>query len=298
MSEQNEVTALATRQGNAIADASTAREVQEVQAMMTIAKRFPRDEKAALDRIINACTRKGLADSACYQYSRGGTDITGPSIRLAEAIAQAWGNLQFGVRELEQRNGESTVEAFAWDLETNTRQVKTFQVKHERHTKMGAKALTDPRDIYELVANQGARRVRACILGVVPGDVVDVAVKQCDVTLNATVEVTPESIKKLIDVFAGFKVSKEQIEARIQRHIDAITPAQIVALRKIYNSLKDGMSKAGDWFPVAADKGPLSKVKLAPGESVVIKTTKSDEQLLNDVLSNEKQEQAPTDVPY
>lgn len=298
MSEQNESTALATRQGNAISDASTAREVQEVQAMMAIAKRFPRDEKAALDRIINACTRKGLADAACYQYSRGGTDITGPSIRLAEAIAQAWGNLQFGVRELEQRNGESTVEAFAWDLETNTRQVKTFQVKHERHTKMGAKALTDPRDIYELVANQGARRVRACILGVVPGDVVDEAVKQCDVTLNATAEVTPESIKKLVDVFAGFKVSKEQIEARIQRHIDAITPAQIVALRKIYNSLKDGMSKAEDWFPVAADKGPLSKVKLAPGESVVIKTTKSDEQLLNDVLSNKKQEQAPTDIPY
>lgn len=262
--EQNQ--ALATRQGNALADSSTAREVQEVQAMMTIAKRFPRDEKAALDRIINACTRKGLADSACYQYSRGGTDITGPSIRLAEAIAQAWGNLQFGVRELEQRNGESTVEAFAWDLETNTRQVKTFQVKHERHTKMGAKALTDPRDIYELVANQGARRVRACILGVVPGDVVDEAVKQCDVTLNATAEVTPESIKKLVDVFAGFKVTKEQIEARIQRHIDAITPAQIVALRKIYNSLKDGMSKPEDWFPIPADKGPLSKVKVPDGK--------------------------------
>jgi len=296
MSEQNESTALATRQGNAIADASTAREVQEVQAMMTIAKRFPRDEKAALDRIINACTRKGLADSACYQYSRGGTDITGPSIRLAEAIAQAWGNLQFGVRELEQRNGESTVEAFAWDLETNTRQVKTFQVKHERHTKMGAKALTDPRDIYELVANQGARRVRACILGVVPGDVVDAAVKQCDVTLNATAEVTPESIKKLVDVFAGLKVSKEQIEARIQRHIDAITPAQIVALRKIYNSLKDGMSKPSDWFPVAAaDKCPLSKVKVPDGK-------KAEEAPVTDPVNQEAvtegAEAAPEDVPY
>lgn len=296
MSEQNESTALATRQGNAIADASTAREVQEVQAMMTIAKRFPRDEKAALDRIINACTRKGLADSACYQYSRGGTDITGPSIRLAEAIAQNWGNLQFGVRELEQRNGESTVEAFAWDLETNTRQVKTFQVKHERHTKMGAKTLTDPRDIYELVANQGARRVRACILGVVPGDVVDVAVKQCDVTLNATAEVTPESIKKLVDVFAGFKVSKEQIEARIQRHIDAITPAQIVALRKIYNSLKDGMSKPADWFPVAADKGPLSKVKI-PGDKKHPESAPVTEPVNQEAVADGA-EPSPTDVPY
>ena len=295
MSEQNESTALATRQGNAIADASTAREVQEVQAMMTIAKRFPRDEKAALDRIINACTRKGLADSACYQYSRGGTDITGPSIRLAEAIAQNWGNLQFGVRELEQRNGESTVEAFAWDLETNTRQVKTFQVKHERHTRMGAKTLTDPRDIYELVANQGARRVRACILGVVPGDVVDEAVRQCDVTLSATADVTPESIKKLVDVFAGFKVTKEQIEARIQRHIDAITPAQIVALRKVYNSLKDGMSKPADWFPVAADKCPLSKVKVPDGKKA--EAAPVTEPVNHDAVT-EGAEAAPEDVPY
>lgn len=262
MNDTEQTQELTTRQGNALADSTTAREVQEVQAMMTIAKKFPRDEKAALDRILNACTRKGLADAACYQYSRGGTDITGPSIRLAEAIAQAWGNLQFGVRELEQRNGESTVEAFAWDLETNTRQVKTFQVKHERYTKGGSKTLTDPRDIYELVANQGARRVRACILGVIPGDVVDEAVKQCDVTLNATAEVTPENIKKLVDVFAGLKVTKEQIEARIQRHIDAITPAQIVALRKIYNSLKDGMSKPEDWFAVPQDKSPLSKAKV------------------------------------
>lgn len=231
--------------------------------MMTIAKRFPRDEKAALDRIINACTRKGLADAACYQYSRGGADVTGPSIRLAEAIAQNWGNIQFGVRELEQRNGESTVEASAWDMETNTRQVRTFQVPHVRYSKGGGnKMLTDPRDIYELVANQGARRVRACILGVIPGDIVDEAVKQCDVTLQATASVTPDSIKKLIDTFAVYKVSKEQIEARIQRRMDAITPAQIVAMRKIYNSLRDGMSKPEEWFPHPIDKSPLSKAKV------------------------------------
>ena len=41
----------------------------------------------------------------------------------------------------------------------------------------------------------------------------------------------------------------EQIEARIQRHIDAITPALLIGLGKIYNSVKDGMSSAADWFP-------------------------------------------------
>lgn len=252
--------AVAARQSEALVAVEQSRAVAETQAALMMAKRFPRDPRVAMDRILNACTRPSLAEQSLYTYSRGGTDITGPSIRLAEALAQNWGNIQFGIRELEQRPGESTVEAFAWDVETNTRQVKVFQVKHERHTKAGSKALTDPRDIYELTANQGARRLRACILGVIPGDVVEEATKQCEVTLNTKAEVTPERIEKLLSAFADFGVTREQIEKRIQRRIDAMTPAQLVQLGKIFNSLKDGMSAAGDWFEVAqATEGEAAK---------------------------------------
>lgn len=124
---------------------------------------------------------------------------------------------------------------------------------------------------------------------------VDEAVRQCDVTLSATADVTPESIKKLVDVFAGFKVTKEQIEARIQRHIDAITPAQIVALRKVYNSLKDGMSKPADWFPVAADKCPLSRVKVPDGKKAEAAPVTDP---VNQDAVTEGAESAPEDVPY
>lgn len=242
---------------NALSAGGQQREIAEVQASMMIARMNPRDPIAAMDRILQACARPTLAETALYSYSRGGTDVTGPSIRLAETLAQCWGNFSFGIRELEQRNGESTVEAFAWDIETNTRQVKVFQVPHERHTKNGVKRLTDPRDVYELVANQGARRLRSCILGVIPGDVTENAVKQCDVTLNAKVEVTPDLIRSLIEKFGEYGVTKEHIEGRIQRHIEAVLPAQVVQLRKVYNSLKDGMSHPSDWFdvppPAAAD---------------------------------------------
>ena len=233
-----------------LAEATVQREIAEVQASIAIAKRFPRNQAQALDRIQIACQRPGLAESALYSYARGGTEITGPSIRLAEAIAQQWGNLDFGIREIEQRNGESTVEAYAWDLETNTRQKKIFQVRHKRHTKAKPQGydLTDPRDIYELVANQGARRLRACILGIIPGDVVEAAQNQCEQTLKAKADIGPEAMKKLVAAFEPFNVTKEQIEARIQRKLDSITAAQVIALRKIYNSLKDGMSKSEDWF--------------------------------------------------
>src|SRR5690606_13682459 len=120
--------------------------------------------------------RPFLAQQAIYAYPRGPQTVTGPSIRLAEAMAQAWGNLDCGIREISQADGVSVAEAYAIDLETNIRISKTFHVRHVRDTKQGKKRLTDSRDIYELVANQGARRLRACILGILPGDVVDAAV--------------------------------------------------------------------------------------------------------------------------
>ena len=240
-------------QTDALVAAVSQREIAEVQAMMLVAQRFPRDEMDARERILIACQRPGLAEGAMYTYARGGTPITGPSIRLAEAIAQNWGNLDFGIRELDQRPGESTMQAYAWDTERNVRQVRAFKVKHTRHTKRGSYALEDPRDIYEMTANQGARRVRACILGLIPGDVVEDAVTQCEETLKAKADTSPEGVKKMLDAFAKYGVTKGQIKKRLQREIEAMSAAQMVGLLKIYTSLKDGMSEPAEWFEPAKE---------------------------------------------
>ncbi len=238
----------ASPQTNAVAQSDQQRSIAEVQAAMMIARMNPRDPIQAMDRILNACTRPSLADSAVYTYARGGSDVSGPSIRLAEAMAQCWGNLQFGIRELDQRAGESTVQAFAWDVETNTRREVVFHVPHVRHTRSGTKRLEDPRDIYEMVANQGARRLRACILAIIPGDVTEAAVAQCEVTMRSKADTSPEGVAKMVAAFEPFGITKSQIEKRIQRRIDAIQPAQIAGLKKVYASLRDGMSAPGDWF--------------------------------------------------
>jgi len=253
-------------QNNATSTAESQRAVAEVQSAMMIAQMNPRDPITATDRILNACTRATLADAAVYTYAKGGSNVSGPSIRLAEAMAQCWGNIQFGIRQLDQRNGESTVQAFAWDVETNTKREMTFQVSHTRHTKRGVYRLEDPRDIYETIANQGARRLRACILAIIPGDVTEAAVKQCEVTMHAKADITPEAMKKMMEAFEVFGVSKEQIEKRIQRRVDAIQPAQVVSLKKIYASLRDGMSVVSDWFEQdevatkAVDQNPANKI--------------------------------------
>lgn len=276
----------------------SSRAVAEVQAALFIARTNPRDQKRAMDRILNACCRPSLAESAIYAYARGGSSITGPSIRLAEAVAQQWGNMQFGIRELSNQGGKSEVQAFAWDVETNTRREITFTVPHIRHTKKGSYKLEDPRDIYELVANQGARRLRACILAVVPGDVVEAAVNQCQLTLQSHTDVTAEGIKKLIEAFEPLNVTKAQIEKFCQCRAEAIKPAQIVRLRSIYTSLRDGMSSPSDWFEPDETQAPAAieakaepslkdKIKARKAKAEAIEAQPVTEQTVDEVQSEE-----------
>jgi hypothetical protein len=236
-------------QSGGMVEVASTRQAAEVQAAMVIAKKFPRDQTAAFGRIMAACRRKTLADQALYAYPRGGETVTGPSIRLAEALAQAWGNLDFGIVELEQGPRGSTVQAYAWDLETNTRQQKVFTVPHERHTRKGVTRLEDPRDVYELTANQGARRLRACILGVIPGDVVEAAVAECEKTMRGeSQEPLVDRARRMVDAFGEFGVSQVQIEKRIGHKVEAIIPAELVQLKKVYAAIRDGMAGREDFF--------------------------------------------------
>jgi hypothetical protein len=231
------------------------RELAETQTKYLMAERFPRDVVGAMDRILNAFTRPKLAEKAQYQFARGGSDILGPSIRAAEAIAQQWGNMEQGFRELSRGLDQtgvpfSEVEAFCWDLQSRTSKRLQFIVRHWRDTKKGGYKLTDERDIYELIANQAQRRVRACILAMIPGDVVDAAMDQAAVTLKTSADCSAEAMAKMVVAFEPFGVSKEHIEKRIQRRLDTIQPAQVVALKRIYASLRDDMSKPDDWFEI------------------------------------------------
>lgn len=234
----------------AVVAMSTTREAQEVQAAVFMAKRFPRDENYAISRIAQTCQRKGLAEKAIYSYPKGGQNVTGPSIRLAEAIAQSWGNIQSGVVELEQRPGESVCMSYCWDLETNTRDTKIFTVSHSIQTKKGAKMLTDPREIYEHVANQGARRKRACILAVIPKDVVDSAMEACQRTLASGIkEPLIDRLRKMVNVFqTELSVPLESIERYMGYKLDSFTEMDMVTLRGVYTAIKDGASKREDYF--------------------------------------------------
>lgn len=231
-------------------EVASAGAIASIQAQATLAKRFPRDETAAHTAIIRACKRVGLAEVAQYAFPRGDSTVTGPSIRLAEALALSWGNILFGWSEVEQRRGQSTICGWAWDLQTNVRRDLTCIVRHERHTKTRTYALTDPRDIYEMCANQAQRRVRSSILAIIPGDIIEAALEQCDKTLKDAGKGVSilDRVRKIAASFDDYGVTLPMIEKRLGHTINTITETEIVGLRKIYNSIKDNMADPFSFF--------------------------------------------------
>lgn len=224
---------------------------QEVQAAVILAKRFPRSEAESAKKIMQSCERPRLAESATYEYSRGGQKISGPSIRLAEEMARQWGNIKYDVVELERRDGESLCESYAWDMQTNTRVSKTFTVRHVRDKKEGGTKLTSDRDIYEHIANYGARRLRACILAVIPVDIQEDALEMCDKTLIKAAKGEPlaERRKRMLAAFQEqFGVTEAMIEAKLGHSVAALTENEYIRLRRIYTAIKDGFAGVADHF--------------------------------------------------
>ena len=223
----------------------------EAQGKLVIAKNFPRDEVEVYAKAMEACKRKSLAEKATYSYPRAGSTISGPSIRLAEELARCWGNIDFGVKELSQKEGESEMQAYCWDMETNTISSQTFVVPHVIDTTSGPKKLTKHRDIYENNANMAGRRLRARILAVLPPDLVEAAVNECKKTLAGNNEIPlSDRIKKMAVALEKFGVKTDVIEKRLERKLETMTADDLAEYIGIYNSLKDGNTSVSDWFDV------------------------------------------------
>ncbi|PHS13452.1 MAG: hypothetical protein COA78_06865 [Blastopirellula sp.] len=246
------------------------RATAEAQGKMVLAKRFPRDEQRAYMKIMESCQRLGFAESAAFNYKRGGSKVSGPTIRLAEELARCWGNIDFGLRELSQRPGFSEMEAWAWDVETNTVSRQAFTVAHLRDKQGGATALTTERDKYEITANMGARRLRARIMAILPPDLIDAAIAACANTVKTGGTDAPplaDRVRTMIGRFSTIGVTIEMIEHYLGHPSGQMLPEEFADLHGIFQSVKGGHAEAGDYFGI--EKGGAEKQL----ESLALETT-------------------------
>jgi hypothetical protein len=260
-------------QGTAV---EQARAIAEVQAAIVVAQQCPRDIRRAISDMQRSCAQKSLAERAFFRYSRGGSQITGPSVQLARELARCWGNIQYGLTELRRDDtyGQSEMQAWAWDVQTNARSSTTFIVPHRRDKTGGPVALTEMRDIYENNANNGARRLREMIFAILPGWYTEDATAACYATLAADDAdgSLAERIKAAADSFARIGVTGAQLEQKLGAPQSKWTPYDLAQLRIIYRSLERGESRKDEEFPSAQSRVTAAEVTAAhagdePGEA-------------------------------
>lgn len=238
-------------QGTAI---EQSRAAAEVFASVMSAKQAPRDQQLALRSMQEVCRMKELAERAFFRYSRGGSQVTGPTVHLARELARCWGNIHYGVSELrrDDEHGQSEMQAFAWDLETNARAASIFIVPHKRDKKTGSEPLLEARDIYENNANAGARRVREAIFSILPLWFVEQAQDSCRETLTSGGgKPLQQRIAEVIDYFTRIGISETQLADKIGKAATKWTELDLAPLGVIYRSIKNGEINKDDEFPPA-----------------------------------------------
>jgi hypothetical protein len=232
------------------------RAVAEVAAAVQVAQTFPRDVDRALADMRDTCGRLPVASRAAYSLPRAGGRVEGLSVHLMRELARIWGNVDYGVRELRRDDaaGESEMQAWAWDQQTNTRTTRSFIQPHQRMVGKGAdkrrEALLDLNEIYLSNQNVGARAVRECIASVIPDWVIAEAEQICRRTVEHGEGKSPEErSREAVTAFGAHGVTRAQLEDFLGAKFGKWSPAQLAELTRVYTSIaQDGIAPA-EFFP-------------------------------------------------
>ena len=277
------------------------RAVAEVEAAIVVAMRHPRSVPAAVEAMRETCKQTRLAERAFFRFPRGKDDngktqfVTGASVHLARELARVWGNFQYGISELARDADRSEMVAFAWDVQTNTRNSSTFIVPHARDTKAGVKQLEDLRDIYENNANAGARRVREAIFASLPTWFVEEAKELCSRTISeGGGKPLAQRVADAIATFGNIGITVGQLEAKTGTPSAKWTEHDVAQLSVIYRSVQRGEIRKDDEFPserVTVAEVTAQAAKPADGMPADIPATPSPAE----TASNEGAKEEPAD---
>ena len=92
----------------------------EIDMQIRTARAFPRSIKAFMeDAASMACLNEEVATACLYALPRAGKTIEGPSARLAEICASAWGNCRAGARVIAEEDRFVVANGGFYDLERN-----------------------------------------------------------------------------------------------------------------------------------------------------------------------------------
>ena len=236
----------------------------EIQMRYISARQFPRDIVRVENQIRLACGRYGMAQMAQYALPVAGSKVRGPSIRLAEVLAQCFGNLDVGKEVVatgkDNEGYYSDLKVYCLDLESGSRFQEVIRVYHMRVSKKDGtvvkQPLTDQGELERLFSMQAAKRLRECIFKTIPRDLTEKALAWCAETVRAgekdasgkAIKPLIERVKGMVLEFERIGVKREQLEKNVGCAIDFWTPEHFEEMLSTFRSIRDGHASADEFF--------------------------------------------------
>lgn len=252
----------------------------EVDLQIATAKRFPRDLNAVLNKIATYATMDRETAEDCFYVLRrkdaNGQDSTieGLSVRMAEIIAGAWGNLRVQTRIIGNDGRMITAQAVCHDLETNFAVSK--EVKRSIVTKKG---FTFSQDMQVVTGNAAASiAFRNAVLTVIPKAVTKRIINDVrQVALGQAIDVET-SRKNCLANFAKAGVSEAMICQYLDiRSVAEIDKERLFELRSTWNAIREGTTTVQETFIMPAEVAR----KQAKGEE---KTTEAQKKVTEAIV--------------
>lgn len=131
----------------------------EIDSQVATAKAYPRDlERCFAKAIKTACFNQRIAQSCIYSKPVDGKQMTGASIRLAEIMISAWGNMHCSTRLTKNDGKFIAVEGIIIDRETNVIYCESVERSIMTSAKPGkdGKARTPRQYSYDMQQNTAA----------------------------------------------------------------------------------------------------------------------------------------------
>lgn len=244
----------------------------EVDMQITTAKQYPRDINAVLNKIATYATMDRETAEDCFYVLRrknpNGTDqvIEGLSIRMAEIIAGAWGNLRVQTRIIGNDGRMITAQAICHDLETNFAVSK--EVKRSIVTKTGK---TFSQDMQVVTGNAAASiALRNAVLTVIPKAVTKKIITEVKrVALGQSIDLETRR-QNIIAYFGKLGVTQQQLLDYLGiNKIEEIDAEAVFQLRATANAINEGTTTVKETFvqpAIEAKKEEEGKKKATDAE--------------------------------
>lgn len=222
----------------------------EIDIQIATAKQYPRDLNTVLNKIATYATMDRETAEDCFYVLRrkdaNGNDntIEGLSIRMAEIIAGAWGNLRVQTRIIGNDGRKITAQAVCHDLETNFAVCKTVD---RRITTKTGKTYSD--DMQVVTGNAASIAFRNAVLAVIPKAVTKRVINEVkQVALGQAIDVET-SRKNCLTNFAKAGVTEAMICQYLGiKAIAEIDKERLFELRATWNAIKEGTTTVQETF--------------------------------------------------